>query len=102
MKHYNGRFELTPDAKGNRWRKIYKGKLYYVGRGRCKSKTDREGYRIAIDEWRDLRSKLDNEPTEEELRRYEALQAAHVELQEWEGNKSCTMTIRSGCGGAPR
>lgn len=82
MKRYNGRFELTPDPKGNRWRKIYKGELYYVGRGHCKSKTDREGYRFAIEEWRGLRSKLDNEPTEEERHRYEAVQSARVKLEQ--------------------
>jgi hypothetical protein len=56
---YNVRFRLTPMPATNRWRKKYRGKIYYVGRGHCANKNDREGYAIAIAEWRELQRKLD-------------------------------------------
>ena len=57
---YNKRFKLTPMPSSNRWRKIYKGKVYYVGHGHCENKDDREGYKIALDEWQTLQEKLDH------------------------------------------
>ena len=71
---YNTRFQLTPMPPTNRWRKIYKGKTYYVGIGHCSGKSDREGYAIALGEWKTLKSKLDSTPTDAETTRYEAIQ----------------------------
>ena len=73
MTRYNTRFKLTPMAATNRWRKIYQGKIYYVGVGHCTSKTDREGYRFALAEWQTLRERLDHTPTADELALYEAV-----------------------------
>ena len=67
MGKYNSRFKLTPMPETNRWRKIYRGQTYYVGVGHCSSKTDRQGYAVAIDEWRKLKDKLDA-PTSDELK----------------------------------
>ena len=72
---YNSRFKLTPCPATNRWRKIHKGKTYYVGVGHCNSKTDREGYKVAIAEWRALLDKVESKPTEED----EALYQEHLE-----------------------
>lgn len=81
-KKYNTRFQLTPMPKINRWRKKYHGKLHYVGVGHCNSKFDREGYTIALAEWKELKAKLDNAPTEGETTRYEELKAGRAK---WRG-----------------
>ena len=47
---YNTRFHLTPTPPTNRWRKIYKGKTYYVGIGHCSGKNDPAGIRCR--QWR--------------------------------------------------
>ena len=72
MTKYNGRFKLTPMPSSNRWRKIYKGKMHYLGIGHCSSKNDREGYRVALAEWNTLKQTLDDTPTPDELAIYEA------------------------------
>ena len=72
---YNSRFKLTPCPATNRWRKIHKGKTYYVGVGHCNSKTDREGYKVAIAEWRALLDKVESKPTKED----ETLYQEHLE-----------------------
>ncbi len=74
-KTYNSRFQLTPMPATNRWRKVYRGVIHYVGKGHCNSKTDREGYKIALAEWKVLKAKLDNAPTETETTRYNEIQA---------------------------
>jgi integrase len=71
---YNTRFRLTPMPPTHRWRKIYKGKTYYVGIGHCSGKNDRVGYAVALGEWKDLKAKIDNSPTDAETTRYEAIQ----------------------------
>lgn len=71
---YHVRFKLTPMPPTNRWRKIYKGKVYYVGKGHCQNKNDRAGYQVALAEWQAIRAKLDNTPTEEELQLYQQIQ----------------------------
>ncbi|MGO9114770.1 MAG: tyrosine-type recombinase/integrase [Thermoguttaceae bacterium] len=71
---YNTRFRLTPMPPTKRWRKVYKGKTYYLGVGHCSGKTDRTGYAIALDEWKALKTKLDGTPTEVETSRYDAIQ----------------------------
>jgi integrase len=76
---YNSRFKLTPCPATNRWRKIHKGKTYYVGVGHCSSGHDRAGYKIAIAEWRDILDKLESVPTPEE----EALYREHLENERW-------------------
>lgn len=73
MGKYNSRFKLTPMPATNRWRKIYRGQIHYVGIGHCSNKTDREGYAIAIEEWRKLKAKLDA-PTPDELKIAKAVQ----------------------------
>jgi len=65
-----------PDS--NRWRKIYQGKIHYVGIGHCNSKTDREGYKIALAEWQELREKMESAPTEGDKVWYQL----HLEKQE--------------------
>ena len=72
---YNTRFQLTACPAINRWRKKYHGKIYYIGIGHCSNKTDRAGYAIALAEWKVLKAKLDNAPTEEETTRYNEIQA---------------------------
>ena len=74
MPTYNNRFKLTPMPATNRWRKIYKGKIYYVGIGHCTSKTDRAGYQIALAEWKTIKDKLESTPTEVEQRLYDLVQ----------------------------
>ena len=76
---YNNRFKLTPMPATNRWRKIHKGKIYYLGIGHCSSKNDRGGYKVAWAEWQALRDKMDNEPTELERHLYDlSLERAEV------------------------
>ena len=76
---YNNRFKLTPMPATNRWRKIHKGKIYYVGIGHCSSKNDREGYKVAWAEWQALKDKMDNEPSELERHLYDlSLERAEV------------------------
>ena len=41
------------------WKKFYRGKHYYVGKGQCKGKSDMEGYHLAFDEWNALKRELD-------------------------------------------
>ena len=72
MTKYNNRFKLTPMPSSNRWRKIYKGKMHYLGIGHCSSKNDRAGYRVALAEWNTLKQTLDDTPTPDELAIYEA------------------------------
>ena len=72
---YNNRFKLTPMPATNRWRKIYHSKCYYVGVGHCSSKTDRVGYQFALAEWRELKDKLDNTPTQVGQHLYDLVQA---------------------------
>ena len=88
---YNTRFKLTPMPATNRWRKIYRGKTHYIGIGHCSNKSDRDGYTIALAEWKALKSKLDYAPTEEEQTRYDQIQANkeswRVELPEHTCNR---------------
>ena len=70
-RQYNSRLKLTPMPPTNRWRKIYHGKIHYVGIGHCSSKNDREGYRVALAEWQTLKQTLDDTPTPDELAIYE-------------------------------
>ena len=48
--------ELTYLAARRRWKKKHRGKVYYVGRP-C-NKSDRQAYREALAEWRDLEARL--------------------------------------------
>ena len=73
MPKYNSRFKLTPMPATNRWRKIYRGQSCYVGIGHCSSKTNREGYAVAIEEWRKLKDRLDS-PAPDELKIAELVQ----------------------------
>jgi integrase len=77
-RQYNHRFKLTPMPATQRWRKIYKGKFYYVGVGHCSGKYDREGYKIAWAEWQALKDKMDNIPTAEEQQLYDLVQDAEA------------------------
>jgi len=43
------------------WKKQRKGRTFYLAKGRCKSKSDREGLRIAQAEWREIERELDSE-----------------------------------------
>ena len=82
--HYNARFQLTPMPATNRWRKIYRGTCHYVGVGHCANKTDREGYQVALAEWKTLKDKLDNTPTPDELQLYEAIVHPHEGYQKFD------------------
>ena len=44
------------------WKKKYNGRVFYVGKRKCKGKTDRDGYAVAWQQWLDLKDRLDNEP----------------------------------------
>ena len=79
---YNERFKLTAMPATNRWRKIHRGKTYYVGCGHCASKHDREGYKVAIAEWRELLDRLENTPTPDDVALYEDAQQAKRLLEE--------------------
>ena len=74
MATYHNRFKLTPMPTTNRWRKIHRGKIYYLGIGHCTSKHDREGYKVAWAEWKALLDVQENTPTPDEVRLYELAQ----------------------------
>lgn len=80
-KQYNSRFSLTPMPAVGKWRKKYRGKTYYVGH--CSSKHDREGYKAAWAEWMKKKAELDGQPTDGELRRYEAIQQGQQAVSDW-------------------
>ncbi len=55
------KLELTPMPSSNRWRKKYKNHIYYLPG--CKSKSDYEGYRLALVAWRAKKAEIDaNDP----------------------------------------
>jgi hypothetical protein len=72
MPKYNSRFKLTPMPSSNRWRKIYRGRIHYVGIGHCIGKQDRAGYKVALDEWQSLKQFLDDTPTDDDMATYKA------------------------------
>jgi hypothetical protein len=73
-------FKLTwqagTTARGGRWRKKYKGKVYYFAGGR--GKFDREAYDAAFAAWGTMKSRLDADAP----RQFE--QAQQLALEQWE------------------
>jgi hypothetical protein len=59
------RFRLTWFALRMCWKKHARGKVHYLGKGKCKGKYDMDGYHAALDEWNKLngRSSPRNAPT---------------------------------------
>lgn len=51
------KYELTWDKLRKRWKKKYRGEQYYFPFG--ESKTDVEGYRLALEAWQNLKKQLD-------------------------------------------
>jgi len=47
----NQRYQLTWHKARKCWKKMYGGKTYYLGKGKCNGKTDSEGYQLALTEW---------------------------------------------------
>ncbi|MEQ8789939.1 MAG: hypothetical protein RIC55_26830 [Pirellulaceae bacterium] len=66
-------FKLTWQAgssgRPGRWRKKYRGKVYYFAGGRGKS--DRDAYQAALTEWEDLKVRLDAEAPKQHRVAYE-------------------------------
>ena len=55
-------FQKGANGRTGRWKKFYRGKTHYLGRGR--SKSDLESYQAAVATWRQLRAELDAEDRE--------------------------------------
>lgn len=51
------RYELTWEKARKRWKKKYRGEQFYFPFG--ESKTDVEGYRLALEAWKNLKQQLD-------------------------------------------
>lgn len=60
--------ELTWHEPRKCWKKKRDGRQYYLGKGRCTSKSDEEGYRAALDEWKDIQRQLDQQRDERRAR----------------------------------
>ena len=56
-------FKLTWVPQRKCWRKYREGKTYYLGKGKCSEKYDREGYATALAEWGEIAAKLNEQPT---------------------------------------
>jgi integrase len=52
---------LTWHEPSSQWRKMFQGRLYYLGRGRCK--TDRESYNEAVRRWKQILATADHAKT---------------------------------------
>jgi hypothetical protein len=61
------KFELTWFEPRLGWKKHHRGKVYYLGKGKCKAKYDMKGYRAALDEWRKIDGELRVQQKAEEL-----------------------------------
>jgi integrase len=55
--------ELTWFKPRKCWKKYCDGKVYYLGNGRCRGKTDDDGYQVALAEWETLKQQLQVGPT---------------------------------------
>lgn len=65
-------------GRGGRWKKCYRGKAYYFSYGTCKS--DAEGYRKALDAWKQKKAEVDAEDAQRpKLNQQEYEQA----IEEW-------------------
>jgi len=53
------KIELTWHSARKCWKKYHKGKTHYLAKGRCKGKTDWEGYQLAWAEWQAIKAELD-------------------------------------------
>ena len=54
--------KLTWHAARSCWKKQKNGRTYYLGCGKCKSKSDKDGRKAAETEWEDILRKLDGKP----------------------------------------
>ncbi|MCG6156366.1 tyrosine-type recombinase/integrase [Rubinisphaera margarita] len=74
------KFQLTWQAGSNgrdgRWRKKYKGRIYYFNSGR--GKYDQEAYKAAIKEWEEIKFRVDREQPRKHLQDFERA------IDEWE------------------
>lgn len=56
------KIELTWHGARNCWKKYYRGKHYYFGKGSCRGKSDMTGYKLALEEWKAKKHELDGMP----------------------------------------
>lgn len=54
---YNKKYKLTWAKDKGRWKKYYKGRQWYLGKGQ--SKDDYASYQAALDEWKTLKARID-------------------------------------------
>jgi integrase len=52
-------FQKSRTGIGGRWKKMYQGKVYYLGPARCKS--DLDSYRMAIAKWESIKTQIDSQ-----------------------------------------
>lgn len=55
------KYLLTWHRPRNCWSKWYNGKRYYLAKGRCNGKTDRNGYKLALAEWQAIKAQVDRQ-----------------------------------------
>ena len=52
------KLELTWHKARGCWKKHYRGKTLYLGKEKCRSKSDRMGYQLALEEWRRIKQSI--------------------------------------------
>ena len=78
------KLKLTWQKGLNLWCKVYRGKKYYLGKG--KSKSDMDSYRLALEEWEKKRLVLTAEkPNGQDYKRAIELRERMVKFAELEG-----------------
>lgn len=68
--------ELTWFKPRKCWKKFCEGKVYYLGKGKCRGKTDDGGYQVALAEWEALKQRLQIVPAGVDSRRINAVAMA--------------------------
>ena len=68
-------------TRSGRWKKFFRGKYYYFDGGR--GKTDNEAYQRALDEWRSIRDKLEEEHVKPHQQEYEAAISEWTAVLTW-------------------
>jgi len=61
-------FKLSWFAPRKCWKKFRDGQMYYLGKGKCKEKYDKEGYQAALTEWEQIEAKLNTAKNPPDLR----------------------------------
>ncbi len=83
------KFHLTWFAARKCWKKYARGKVYYLGKGKCKGKYDLGGYHAALGEWDKLNGEFitqerANEIMESDPEIAEKIAIAHANKAAWE------------------